>query len=80
MWSIQITEDPEARFVRLDENGEEFDCSNHLTELLPFDLTDEALPDPDLELLEDLGEDDMDEDDLPDLDEDAGQRPKGPLH
>jgi hypothetical protein len=32
-----------------------------LAELLPFDLTDEALPDPDLELLEDLGDD---EDDL----------------
>ncbi len=80
MWSIQITEDPEARFVRLDEHGEEFDFSNQLSELLPFDLTDEELPDPDLELLEDLGEDDMDEDDLPDLDEDAGQRPKGPLH
>lgn len=80
MWAIQITEDPEARFVRLDEKGEEFDFSNQLSELLPFDLTDEELPDPDLELLEDLGEDDMDEDDLPDLDEDVGQRPKGPLH
>jgi hypothetical protein len=27
---------------------------------LPFDLTDEALPDPDLELLEDLGDDEED--------------------
>ena len=35
-----------------------------LAELLPFDLTDEVLPDPDLELLEDLGDDD-------DLEQDA---------
>ena len=31
-----------------------------LAELLPFDLTEEALPDPDLELLEDLGDDEED--------------------
>ena len=77
LWAIQITEDPEARFVRLDDQGEEFDFSNDLAELLPFELTDEALPDPDLELQEDLGEDD--EDDLQD-DEDFTSRPKGPLH
>lgn len=77
LWAIQITEDPEARFVRLDDQGEEFDFSNDLAELLPFDLTDEALPDPDLELQEDLGEDD--EDDFQD-DEDFTSRPKGPLH
>jgi hypothetical protein len=29
-----------------------------LAELLPFDLADEALPDPDLELLEELEDDD----------------------
>lgn len=80
MWAIQITEDPEARFVRLDENGEEFDFSNELSELLPFELSDEELPDPDLEMLEELGEDDLDEDDLTDLDEDQDMRPKGPLH
>ena len=61
LWAIQITEDPEARFVRLDQNGDEFDFAMELAELLPFDLTEEALPDPDLELLEDLGDD---EDDL----------------
>ncbi len=60
LWAIQITEDPEARFVRLDEHGDEFDFSMDLAELLPFDLADEALPDPDLELLEEIeaGEDD----------------------
>ena len=77
LWAIQITADPEARFVRLDDQGEEFDFSNELGELLPFDTTDEALPDPDLELLENLGEDD---EDLPDLDDDTEQHPKGPLH
>ena len=81
MWAIQITDDPQARFVRLDDQGEEFDFSNDLAELLPFDLTDEALPDPDLELLEEL------EDDTPDPEDDAGpddfdriKPPKGPLH
>jgi len=61
LWAIQITEDPEARFVRLDQNGDEFDFAMELSELLPFDLTDEALPDPDLELLEDLDDDEDDE-------------------
>jgi hypothetical protein len=60
LWAIQITEDPEARFVRLDQNGDEFDFAMELAELLPFDLTEEALPDPDLELLEDLGDDEED--------------------
>jgi hypothetical protein len=60
LWAIQITEDPEARFVRLDQNGDEFDFSMELSELLPFDLTDEALPDPDLELLESLDDDEAD--------------------
>ena len=78
LWAIQITDDPEARFVRLDDQGEEFDFSNDLTELLPFDLTDEALPDPDLEMLEDLDEEDDGE--FPDEEQDPMQRPKGPLH
>jgi hypothetical protein len=60
LWAIQITEDPEARFVRLDQHGDEFDFSMELAELLPFDLTDEALPDPDLELLEDLEDEEED--------------------
>lgn len=73
LWAIQITEDPEARFVRLDQNGDEFDFATELAELLPFDLTDEALPDPDLELLEDLGDDDAQEDDP--LEGQAGKPP-----
>jgi hypothetical protein len=79
LWSIQITEDPEARFVRLDHNGDEFDFSNELAELLPFELSDEELPDPDLELLEELGEDDLDD---AGFEDDGGglKPPKGPLH
>lgn len=77
LWAIQITTDPEARFVRLDDQGEEFDFSNELGELLPFDTSDEELPDPDLELQEDLGEDD---DDLPEIDDEPDLSPKGPLH
>ena len=85
MWAIQITDDPEARFVRLDHQGEEFDYANHLAELLPFVLTDEALPDPDLEMLENLDEEDepldesaSDEDD--DRPNNNHGRGRGPLH
>ena len=69
LWAIQITEDPEARFVRLDANGDEFDFSMELSELLPFDLTDEALPDPDLELLEDIEGEEADDGDDGGLDD-----------
>lgn len=85
MWAIQITDDPEARFVRLDHHGEEFDYANNLIELLPFVLTDEALPDPDLEMREDLQEDDepLDENGL-DGDDDSlnknQHRGRRPLH
>lgn len=77
IWAIQITEDPEARYVRLDDQGEEFDFSNHLAELLPFETSDEELPDPDLELAESLEDD---EDDTPDDDApgDDPDRPRGP--
>jgi hypothetical protein len=79
LWSIQITDDPEARFVRLDQNGDEFDFSNELAELLPFELSDEELPDPDLELLEDLGDDDVDDVGFEESGGDS-KAPKGPLH
>lgn len=75
LWAIQITEDPEARFVRLDEKGDEFDFSMELSELLPFDLTEEALPDPDLELLEDIEGDDAEGDDLDDTPYPGGKPP-----
>ncbi len=85
MWAIQITDDPEARFVRLDHQGEEFDYANNLAELLPFVLTDEALPDPDLEMLEELLEEDepLDENGLDGGDDRLNKndkRGRGPLH
>ena len=87
MWAIQITDDPEARFVRLDHQGEEFDFSNQLAELLPFVLTDEALPDPDIEMLEDLDEvddnepsDDRGWDSEDNPQENSHKRGRGPLH
>ena len=86
LWAIQITDDPEARFVRLDEQGDEFDFSNELAELLPFETSDEELPDPDIELSETLDDDeyvelDDSEDDTRHHGQDPYQgRPKGPLH
>ena len=80
LWAIQITDDPQARYIRLDDQGEEFDYSNHLGELLPFETSDEELPDPDLELEEPLDDGDDGDDNLPDDDEpgvDLG-RPRGP--
>lgn len=81
LWAIQITDDPEARYVRLDDQGEEFDYSDHLAELLPFDTNDEALPDPDIELQESLDEEDEDDPDADasgDEDFPSGDRPRGP--
>ena len=80
LWAIQITDDPQARYIRLDDQGEEFDYSNHLGELLPFETSDEELPDPDLELEEPLEDDEDEEGDARDDDEpgvDLG-RPRGP--
>ncbi|MEI6116165.1 MAG: hypothetical protein WCP99_16555, partial [Burkholderiales bacterium] len=57
-----------------------FDYSNHLGELLPFETSDEELPDPDLELQEPLEDDEDEEGDARDDDEpgvDLG-RPRGP--
>ena len=83
LWAIQITDDPQARYIRLDDQGEEFAYSNHLGELLPFETSDEELPDPDLELQEPLEDDENEEGDARDDDEpgvDLG-RPRGPsLH
>ena len=77
LWAIQITDDPEARYIRLDDQGEEFDYSNHLGDLLPFETSDEELPDPDLELLEPLDEEDDDEEGDSEPESDSG-RPRGP--
>ena len=44
LWAIQITDDPLDRFVRLDQEGEAFEASTTLAELLPFALNEPELP------------------------------------
>lgn len=38
MWAVEITEDPDERYVRLDQDGEVFDSASDLATLLPFSL------------------------------------------
>lgn len=48
LWAIEITDDPEERFVRLDPEGEVFDAAADLAMLLPFNIEEPALP-PDVD-------------------------------
>ena len=45
LWAIEITEDPENRFVRLTPQGEAFDAAMELAELLPFSLVEPEVSD-----------------------------------
>lgn len=38
LWAVEITDDPDERFVRLDQDGEVFDTASELATLLPFSL------------------------------------------
>ncbi|AWB35343.1 hypothetical protein [Orrella marina] len=38
LWAIEITDDPDERYVRLDQEGEVFDSASELVTLLPFSL------------------------------------------
>lgn len=38
LWAIEITDDPDERYVRLDHEGEVFDSASDLVTLLPFSL------------------------------------------
>src|SRR5690606_31018260 len=42
LWIIQLSDDEAARYVKIDPLTQEFIASNILTELLPFDVSDEA--------------------------------------
>lgn len=44
LWIIQLSDDDEARYVKVDPLSQEYDTSNDLLELLPFALGDEPLP------------------------------------
>ena len=77
LWAVEITDDPDDRFVRLDQDGEVFDAASELSTLLPFSLEE---PEVDLEE-EDTSEDDEsndedDEDDDPNS-EDTASNPSG---
>ena len=45
LWAIELTDDPQGRFMRLDTEGEVFDWAKDLKELLPFSLEEPALDD-----------------------------------
>lgn len=53
LWAIEITDDPEDRFVRLTPEGEAFDAAAELAELLPFSLAEP-------EIMEEENEDQVD--------------------
>jgi hypothetical protein len=53
MWAIEITDDEDERFIRLNPQGEVFDTSPQLAPLLPLSLEEPELPtdlDSELEL------------------------------
>jgi hypothetical protein len=73
LWAVEITEDEDERYVRLDQEGEIFDAASDLATLLPFSLAEPELPSLD-EADEDEGEEDEDEnpDDDPNVGDDLG--------
>ncbi|TAN29716.1 MAG: hypothetical protein EPN31_05640 [Castellaniella sp.] len=56
LWAIQLSDQKDARFVKVDAQGEEIGWSETLEELLPFGLGDEPAPEQD-------GRDDLEDDD-----------------
>lgn len=61
LWAIEITDDPEDRFVRLNPQGEAFDSAQDLTDLLPFSLTEPEIMDDDPEGQDDEPNSDADD-------------------
>ncbi|NYT65218.1 hypothetical protein H0A58_04455 [Alcaligenaceae bacterium] len=59
LWAIQLSELEGARFIKVDQEGDEIGWTDNLQDLLPFDIVDEAISD------------DLDDDNEPD-DQDAG--------
>ncbi|WP_323016723.1 hypothetical protein [Castellaniella sp.] len=55
LWAIQLSDLDGCRFIKVDAQGEEAGWSDELSELLPFELSEDHLPD--------------DEDDTADIDE-----------
>lgn len=69
LWSIQITDDPDERFVKLDASGEIIDQSATLDALLPFSLVEPDFADESEEEEEEEEEENAadQDDDNPDL-------------
>jgi hypothetical protein len=47
LWAIQLSDQEDGRFVKVDAQGEEVAWSDVLEDLLPFGLGDEPTPEPD---------------------------------
>ena len=61
LWAIEITDDEDERFVRLNPDGEVFDAAPELAMLLPFTLEEPDVPaDDGLESADDPNDDDLD--------------------
>ena len=60
LWGIQLTDQENIRFIRIDYTGEEVQWTETLEEMLPFAINDEELPND-----EDNWDDDDDSDDEP---------------
>ena len=62
LWIIQLSDDPDARYAKVDPLTQEFITGNNLRELLPFEVSDEAfagaLEDDEDESQEDAAADD----------------------
>jgi len=61
LWAIEITDDEDERFVRINQEGEIFDAASDLATLLPFSLIEPDMPDTDED---DDGYDPNEDDDL----------------
>lgn len=77
LWAIELTEDPEERYIRLDEEGEIFDAAPDLISLLPFSLSEPEIDDSDDD--DDSDGDDSDDSDL-DLLDASGPGPNDTRH
>jgi hypothetical protein len=49
LWAIEITLDPQERYIRLDPQGEVFDSAPELALLLPFSLQEPVVEDADID-------------------------------
>ncbi|ROT45497.1 hypothetical protein [Pusillimonas sp. NJUB218] len=58
LWAIQLSDLEGVRFIKVDHEGEEVAWSDDIGGILPFELSDEPLPDIDEEDDDDSGDED----------------------